>query len=326
MMFPKAFNIRDHFTKRSIPENAANVYHTTQYDNDIAPSIEDRRFIEIVGKGIYKNDPGNWEMRLPFSYRKVSIPSKRGYALRRFNGQLRTHNANHKWSKMLDNGPAVSVPEREICFRKTLDECGTHLISEFTIQKKTRPDSSHIQPFRSVPREVSQPCIPHWPPNKQSCWSLICFRHGDVASTCDVEQMLYSFHISTRFYVSWPPCMLLETKGQNLAHELLVIWMSEVSAIVSAHSITTIPSDSDEPLAPIDTLHVANSEDPPVRSSPRKNASQNLYAHQADQFWSRSRGEYLQNLQVRTKYNWERRNLVAGEMVTLKDKQTHRNN
>ena len=235
-------------------------------------------------------------------------------------------NANHKWSKMLDNGPAVSVPEREICFRKTLDECGTHLISEFTIKKKNRPDSSHIQPFRSVPREVSQPCIPHWPPNKQSCWSLICFRHGDVASTCDVEQMLYSFHISTRFYVSWPPCMLLETKGQNLAHELLVIWMSEVSAIVSAHSITTIPSDSDEPLAPIDTLHVANSEDPPVRSSPRKNASQNLYAHQADQFWSRSRGEYLQNLQVRTKYNWERRNLVAGEMVTLKDKQTHRNN
>ena len=90
MMFPKAFNIRDHFTKRSIPDNAANVYHTTQYDNDIAPSIEDRRFIEIVGKGIYKNDPGNWEMRLPFSYRKVSIPSKRGYALRRFNGLLRT--------------------------------------------------------------------------------------------------------------------------------------------------------------------------------------------------------------------------------------------
>ena len=41
--------------------------------------------------------------------------------------------------------------------------------------------------------------------------------------------------------------MLLETKGQKLTHELLVILMSEVSAIVNAYLIRTISSDSDEP-------------------------------------------------------------------------------
>ena len=43
-------------------------------------------------------------------------------------------------------------------------------------------------------------------------------------------------------------------------------------------------------------------------------------------FRLRSRGYYLQNLQVRTNCNWERRNLVAADIVRLKDEQTHRNN
>ena len=59
---------------------------------------------------------------------------------------------------------------------------------------------------------------------------------------------------------------------------------------------------------------------------PRKFVSQNLYAHRADQLWLRSRVYYLQNLQVRTNCNWERRNLVAADIVRLKDEQTHRNN
>lgn len=142
MMCPKAFNIRDHFTKRSIPDNAANVYHTTQYDNDIAPSIEDRRFIEIVSKGIYKNDPGNGKCASHSAIVRYLYRAKEDTHSDACMGYYALLNANHKWSKMLDNGHAVSVPEREICFAKTLDECGTHLISEFTIQKK--PDQIRV--------------------------------------------------------------------------------------------------------------------------------------------------------------------------------------
>ena len=58
-MCPNPFNVHKHFTERSFPDNAADIYHTTQYENDIAPSIEDRRFIEIMSKGIHRNGLGN---------------------------------------------------------------------------------------------------------------------------------------------------------------------------------------------------------------------------------------------------------------------------
>ena len=41
--------------------------------------------------------------------------------------------------------------------------------------------------------------------------------------------------------------MLLELGGSQLTHELLVTLMAEVTAIVNARPITTIPSNSDEP-------------------------------------------------------------------------------
>ncbi len=78
---------------------------------------------------------------------------------------------------------------------------------------------------------------------------------------------------------------------------------------------------------PTDTFHVANTEDPPSRLSLRKICvSRSIRSmqveHQADKFWSRWRGEYLQNLQVRTRFNRERHGLVVHDIVMLKDEQT----
>ena len=122
--------------------------------------------------------------------------------------------------------------------------------------------------------------------------------------------------------------MLLETKGQKLTHELLVTLISEVSAIVNAHPVTTTPSDSDKPL---DTFHKNRV---PIHWALSQFVSQDLYArrrwrkvqHRVDQFWSRWRREYLQNIQVRTKCNRVRCNLLAGDIGMLTDKQTKRNN
>ena len=41
--------------------------------------------------------------------------------------------------------------------------------------------------------------------------------------------------------------MILELGGSQLTHELLVTLMAEVTAIVNARPITTVPSDTDEP-------------------------------------------------------------------------------
>lgn len=46
----------------------------------------------------------------------------------------------------------------------------------------------------------------------------------------------------------------------------------------------------------------------------------------AGQFWTRWRRGYIQNLQVRTKWNKEQRNLAVGDIVLMKDEEAHRNN
>ena len=92
--------------------------------------------------------------------------------------------------------------------------------------------------------------------------------------------------------------MLLETKGQKFTHELLVILVSEVSALVNAHHDHSFRFGR---TPPTDTFHVANTEDPSSRPFLRKIcASRSIRSkgveHQAGQFWSRWRGEYSQNL------------------------------
>ena len=46
----------------------------------------------------------------------------------------------------------------------------------------------------------------------------------------------------------------------------------------------------------------------------------------AGQFWTRWRRGYIQNLQVRTKWNKEQRNLAVGDIVLMKDEEAHWNN
>ena len=45
----------------------------------------------------------------------------------------------------------------------------------------------------------------------------------------------------------------------------------------------------------------------------------------AEQFWLRWKREFLQNLQVRTKWNERVRNLAKGDVVLVKDKDLYRN-
>ena len=48
-----------------------------------APSVDDRRFLEILVKGIHKTSDGHHEMPLPLRSQDVKLPSKKSLALRR---------------------------------------------------------------------------------------------------------------------------------------------------------------------------------------------------------------------------------------------------
>ena len=127
--------------------------------------------------------------------------------------------------------------------------------------------------------------------------------------------------------------MLLELGTRQLTHELLTTLMAEVAAIVNARPITALPSDIDETL-PLTPAMLLTQKTRPLGPLPGNFTAQDVYAQRrwrqvqflADQFWTRWRREYIQNLQVRTKWNRERRNLAVGDIVMMKDEQAHRNN
>ena len=68
---PSNFLVKDIYTERRIIDD---VYHTSPKDNEVAYSIEDRRFTDIMEQGIHKNELGNWELPLPFGSSGVRLP------------------------------------------------------------------------------------------------------------------------------------------------------------------------------------------------------------------------------------------------------------
>lgn len=110
--------------------------------------------------------------------------------------------------------------------------------------------------------------------------------------------------------------MFAELGSHQLTHELLVTLMAEVTAVVNARPISALPTDVEElqPLSPSMLLTMkthplgpppGNFVPPDVCARRRHRRVQYL----ADQFWIRWKGEYLQGMQTRTKWQGTRRNL-----------------
>ena len=78
-----------HYMETSNGASIGDLYSTTPQDNEMSMSWEDRYFLEIMEKGMHKNDAGNWEMPLPFRSPKVKIPKNRKQALHRLHSLRR---------------------------------------------------------------------------------------------------------------------------------------------------------------------------------------------------------------------------------------------
>ncbi|KAK2552265.1 hypothetical protein P5673_026796 [Acropora cervicornis] len=116
--------------------------------------------------------------------------------------------------------------------------------------------------------------------------------------------------------------MFLELGRSQLTHELRVTLMTEVTAIVNARPLTTMPSDADEP-QPLSPAMLLTMKTRPLASSPGVFVPSDLYSRR-HQFWVRWRGEYLQSLQSRSKGNCPQRNLTIGDVVLVKEDGAHR--
>ena len=95
---PNTLNFQEDFTEACDAKfPGEGVYHETANDNVAGLSIDDRKFIEIIDKGIHKK--GNWEMPLPFCSHNVSMPNNGDYAAKHLNGLLRTFKRKPKMEK-----------------------------------------------------------------------------------------------------------------------------------------------------------------------------------------------------------------------------------
>ncbi|XP_028412577.1 uncharacterized protein LOC114535469 [Dendronephthya gigantea] len=124
--------------------------------------------------------------------------------------------------------------------------------------------------------------------------------------------------------------MFADLGPRQLTHELLTTLMAVVG-IMNSRPIATIPSDAEQP-QPLSPNMLLTMKSRPLTSPPGLFTSHDLYSRHhwrrvqylADQFWTRWKREYLQNLQSRAKWNQQRRNLEVGNIVMIKDN-THRN-
>ena len=126
--------------------------------------------------------------------------------------------------------------------------------------------------------------------------------------------------------------MFAELGSHQLTHELLVTLVAEVTAIVNTRPISAIPTDANEPqpLSPsmLLTIKTRSLGPPPgnfVLPDVYTRRHWRRFQYLTDQFWIRWRREYLQSMQIRTKWEELKRNLRTGDIVHVKEEGACRN-
>ena len=125
--------------------------------------------------------------------------------------------------------------------------------------------------------------------------------------------------------------ILLQHGKAKLTHEVLVTFMSEVSAIVNARPLTAVSTDPKHPeiLTPamLLTHKVAMPLVPRGHFDDRDlfRAQWRRVQYLANVFWGRWKREYLSGLQPCCKWRTPKPNLQIGDVILLKDGQENRN-
>ena len=96
-------------------------------------------------------------------------------------------------------------------------------------------------------------------------------------------------------------------------------------------TLTSIPSDSDSPFILTPSILLTQKTDTASEAVCDTDAKDLLRVqwrrvqHLAKMFWERWKKEYLHTLQARKKWHQDQRNVSVGDVVLLKNVETHRN-
>ena len=126
---------------------------------------------------------------------------------------------------------------------------------------------------------------------------------------------------------------LMSQVGAQFEDESLRTFMCEAAAIVHSRPLTVDNLNDPTSLAPLTPNNLLTMKSHVVLPPPGVFQTTDVYSkkrwrrvqHIANEFWSRWRKEYLQNLQSRPKWNLPRRNIQIGDNVIIKDEDLPRN-
>ena len=204
---PNLFEVKERYGEPTKKEILNDVFHTTEYDNEVDMSLEDNRFLRIMEEGIHKNERGNWVMPLPFRSPHVSMPNNRKLADSRLRSLLRSLGRKPQMKKdyldflgkVIEKGHAVPVPAADL--DRDPDSGHIWYLPHFGVYHPRKPsqirvvfDASAEYEGTSLNKELLT-----GPDLTNSLFGvLLRFRHHDTAVMCDVEQMFHSFNVDPK--------------------------------------------------------------------------------------------------------------------------------
>ncbi|KAK3737845.1 hypothetical protein QZH41_004783 [Actinostola sp. cb2023] len=178
-------------------------HEKTETKGTLSLSVEDRKFIDIVKKGIHKREDGHYEMPLPLRSQNVELPNNRGQAFRRllhlkarFKRDTRYYKDYNGFMEKVITDCAEKVPENT-CEPKN-DNGKLNYVAHHGVYHPKKKDKIRVVfdcSARYAGTSLNQNLL-QGPDLTNNLVGVLCrFRQEPIAITCDVEGMFHQFYV-----------------------------------------------------------------------------------------------------------------------------------
>ena len=170
------------------------VFQRTERDNQLAPSIDDLFFLQLMDMGFVKDESGSWVAPLPFRSPRKPLPNNKHNAHQRFQSLQRSFQKRPSMKEefmqgILDNNHAELAPPLE----KGKESWYLPIFGVYHPQKpgKIRVVFDSSARFEGV--SLNEVLLQGPNLNNSLLGVLLRFRKEPVAITADIKQMFYCF-------------------------------------------------------------------------------------------------------------------------------------
>ncbi|XP_070546110.1 uncharacterized protein [Ptychodera flava] len=192
-------NIKDIISPKSV-NFSTTIFKRTPYDEQKAPSIEDKQFLDIMQREVHINEEGNLELPLPFMQDPKKLPNNRQSALNRFynlqnqlQGKPQMMEEYFQFmKKIMERAHPSSFPENEI------DADNAWYLPHFGVYHPKKQQIRVVFDSSAKYNGVSlNDALLQGPDQMNSLLGILLrFRREQTAVMGDVEQMFHSFHVN----------------------------------------------------------------------------------------------------------------------------------